>query len=218
MDRPPVDAIRIVGTRLFIPIREDATLTLSRPLLEIYNGFPLSVRVVEVPGMALTVVPLITPAGMTLELFADTLATVAARFTRAPVVAVRDDVVLRPDEARVVVRATDAPDELRVAVAVVRPAPPVARVAAAFVAAVFDVARVAAVDVVRDVVVPRDATEREVVAVRGEGFDVVRAATAREEFAADARPVAAVVVDVGKLRPIVVRFVFERAAGALRDV
>jgi len=150
-----------------------------------------------------------------------TAAFVAARFTRDPVVATRE--VVPPRDVAVarvvVVRATDAPpDDVRVAEADARPAPPVARFAAAADAAAFVVVRVAPVDVVRDVVVPRDATERAFVVERGEAFVVVRAATAREEFAATPRPVVVAVAAVGTVRPIVVRFVFERVPDVLRDV
>ena len=204
------DVTRIVGTRA--ALRPEATLT--RAAFELYNGLPLSVREVE-PVKPVADVSLIGDADIASVTIA-TLELVAARFTRAPVVATRDVVAARDDVA---VRATvPAPvDTLRVD-DVARPAPPVARVAAAFVAATFDVVRVAAVDVVREVVVPRDATPRAFDVERGEVFDVVRAATAREEFADDARPVAPAVPVVGTVRPIVVRFVFVRVPVVLRDI
>lgn len=203
VERPLIDDIRIVGTRF-------ATLTRDAAPFGIYN----------VPSDPRTVLFVVTEvlfnrigaAAMALPVNA-TAALVDARFTRAPVVAVRDDVALRD----VVVRATVAPPDAPVRVDVaVRPAPPVARVAAARVAASVAV-RVAVVDVVRDAV-PRDATAREFEFERGEVFVVVRAATAREEFAADARPDAAPALDVGTVRPIVVRFAFVRAPDTPRDV
>lgn len=198
----------MVGTRF-------ATVVEPRILARfgLYNVLSLTVRG-EVPVVPVTDVTLIgdaAPAVVTIP----TAALVDARFTRAPVVAVRDDVALRVDLV-VVVRATVPEPVEPVRVADVCPAPPVARAAAAFVAATFVVVRVAAVDVVRDVV-PRDVTLRAFVDERGEVFDVPRAATARDEFAADARPVAAPALPVGTVRPIVVRFVFARDADPLRD-
>lgn len=198
VESPLIDDIRIVGTRFATLTRDDAPFAR-------YKGVPPSVNVL-LPVMVVVPLNRIGAAGPINGLFAATAALVDARFTRAPPDAVRDDVA----RDVVAVRATvPAPDAVRVDVA--RPAPPVARAAAAFVAAAFVAVRVAAVDVVRDVV-EREETEREFAAVRGEEFDVARAATAREEFAADARVDAAPDDAVGIVRPIVVRFVFARVA------
>lgn len=133
---------------------------------------------------------------------------VAARDTREAF-AVRAPVVVR---VVVAVRATVPVPAEPVRADVARPEPPVARVAAARVAAVEPVVRAAVVDVVRD------ATPREFDVERGEEFVVVRAATTREEFAADARPFDDVaVVAVGIARPTVVRLVaFERVPDTTR--